>query len=61
MPAPRKIETAEIKMVTTKKVRLYLEQLTLTGLYGKSYTEAAERLLTRAIENLVKEGRLKEK
>lgn len=61
MPAQRKIKTAEIKIVTTQKIKDFLEQLTQTGLYGKSHTETAERLLARAIEDLVREGRLKEK
>ena len=46
-------------MTTTPQVRSYLEQLVQGGLYGKNRTEAAERLLTRSIEMLIRDGVLK--
>lgn len=58
MPKSRTIETADIKIVTTLKVKKYLENLAATGLWGKSVSESAERLVTRGIEELIKDGTL---
>lgn len=49
----------QIVVTTTPHVRDYLEQLVKTGLYGKNAPEAADRLLSRSIEELLKEGSLK--
>jgi hypothetical protein len=37
---------------------MLLERLVLTGFYGKNPAEAAERLLARSIEALMKNGTL---
>jgi hypothetical protein len=60
MPKPRNsIPSETIKVTTTPAVRVYLEELVKEGLYGKNPSEAADRLLARGIENLIKEGALR--
>jgi hypothetical protein len=56
--SPNTIGTIQITISTTKPVQGYLERLVLTGFYGKNPADAAERLLTRTLEALVKEGSL---
>lgn len=59
---PRKknqIETVSVTVSTTKPVIDYLETLVGTGLYGKNPAEAAERLISRSIEELIRSGTLK--
>jgi hypothetical protein len=53
------IETVQMVLSTTPGVIQHLQDLVATSLYGKHYTEAAERLLSRALEEMVKDGRLK--
>jgi hypothetical protein len=55
---PNLIKTVQVTISTTEPVQEYLDQLVATGLYGKNPAEAAERLLTRTIEMLIKEGSL---
>lgn len=52
------IETEEIKIRTTPVVARYLERLVATGLYGKTRAEAAERLVSGALERLIMDGTL---
>lgn len=52
------VETAQITISTTPMIRDYLEQLTAGGLYGKSPAEAAERLISERIKQLIKEEEL---
>jgi hypothetical protein len=54
--SPNTIETVTITISTTRPVQLLLERLVLTGFYGKNPAEAAERLLSRSIEALTKDG-----
>jgi len=54
-----RIETVMIHISTTPPVGNYLEELVSSGLYGKNTAEAAERLVARGIENLVREGALR--
>ena len=56
---PNNIETAELKIRTTPLVHRYLDSLVASGLYGKTRPDAAERLITRSIELLIKDGSLK--
>jgi hypothetical protein len=57
MPKPANtIETVQITISTTRTVQSHLEQLVLTGLYGKNPADAAERVLTRSIETMLKDG-----
>lgn len=54
-----KIETVTITISTTPPVKQHLESLVATGLYGKNAAEAAERIVTRGLEQLIAEGKLK--
>lgn len=57
MPKPRNpIQSEKIILTTTPYIRAYLVELVKGGLYGKNVSEAAERLLSRAIEALIKDG-----
>ena len=58
--APNDVPTKPLTLSTTPQVHAYLTQLLKSGLYGKNTAEAAERLLTRAIDQLVAEGRIKQ-
>lgn len=53
------VETVPVTISTTPPVVQYLEALVATGLYGKTTPEAAERLITQRIEQLIREGALK--
>ncbi len=60
MPRPKnKVATVKIRVAATHGTARYLEQLVKTGLFGKTPPEAAERLITRGIESLLKERFLK--
>ena len=56
---PNNIATKKFQVSTTPGVHQYLEELVLTGLYGKSPPEAAERLIARGIEELIRGGSLR--
>ena len=56
---PNDLPTEELRLSTTPQVVGYLKRLLRTGLYGKNPADAAERLLTRALEENLKEGRIK--
>lgn len=59
MAKPRNIlQTTQFTVSTTPQVTAYLEQLVLTGFYGKNYAEAAERLIADALEEFVETGKL---
>lgn len=53
------IGTVQITISTTRKIQAYLEQLVLGGLHGKNPAEAADRLLSKAIDALIKDGTLR--
>jgi Arc/MetJ-type ribon-helix-helix transcriptional regulator len=55
---PNKLVTVEIKLSTTPQVAKYLDSLVETGLYGKNRSEAAERLVAKGIEALIKDSTL---
>ena len=60
MAKPRNpVNTEKITIFTTPHVRAYLEALVSGGLYGKNAPEAAERLISRSIELLIRDGTLK--
>lgn len=50
---PNELETVPITLSTTPQVVGYLKQLLETGLYGKNTAEAAERLLTRTLQEML--------
>lgn len=53
---PNRVETVPIRVSTTPQARALLERAVATGLYGKNVAEAAERLITRSLEDLVRSG-----
>ena len=53
--SPNQVPTVNVTLSTTPQVHEYLRKLAETGLYGKNAAEAADRLLTRAIEQLIRE------
>lgn len=55
------LETEQITLSTTPIVVAYLQELVLTGLYGKNHTEAAERVLAATLESMVRAGHLKQR
>jgi hypothetical protein len=55
---PNILRTVQLTIATNPVIREYLQRLVPRGLYGKSESEAAERLIAKAIEQLVREGRL---
>ena len=55
-PSPVPPDVIEIR--TSKQVRAYLDQLIMGGLYGGTVNDAAERIVTRAIEDLLRRGEL---
>jgi len=56
---PNTIKSKKITVTTTLDVHAYLEQLVRGGLYGKNAAEAAERLISRGIEMLIRDGFIK--
>ena len=55
---PNKVKTVMITVSTTPQVHRYLSELVNSGLFGKNPAEAAERLISRGIEQSMAEGRL---
>jgi hypothetical protein len=55
---PNQLKSVQITVSTTEPVKAYLEQLVPSGLYGKNAAEAAERLLVKAIDALIRDGSL---
>jgi len=58
---PRKPNThksALIKISATPQIKVYLQQLVGHGLYGKTPTEVANTLVSKAIESLIERGHL---
>jgi hypothetical protein len=55
---PNSVVTVTITISTTERVQQHLEDLVSGGLFGKNPAEAAERLVARGLENLLREGTL---
>ena len=53
---PNDLPSQELRISTTPQVIGFLGRLVETGLWGKNPTDAAERLIVRSIETLLKEG-----
>lgn len=49
-----------ITFFTNEKVRRYLDQCVLSGLYGKTVSEAVERIVAHTIEDMLESGQLTE-
>lgn len=56
--AKNTVETVQITVSTTQKVRQFLEELTRTELYGKNAAETAGILLAEQIRMLRRSGEL---
>jgi hypothetical protein len=60
MPKARNIlDTEQFTVSTTPQITAYLDQLVLTGFYGKNYAEAAERLIADVLRGFVEAGKLR--
>lgn len=55
---PNTYRTILIKISTTPAIGRYLEDLVGTGLFGKTVPEVAERMVSRGVEALLKDGLL---
>ena len=55
---PNKVKTVTITVSTTPPVYRHLSDLVATGLFGKNPADAAERLITRGVEQFLAEGTL---
>ena len=55
---PNTVTTVTITISTTEGIQQYLEDLVSGGLFGKNPAEAAERLVARGVENLLRDGTL---
>lgn len=55
------IKSVQITITTTPHVESYLKELIKVGVYGKNVAEAAERLLTEKLRELIAERKLKPK
>lgn len=55
---PNRTITVQITISTTEAIEQHLEDLVAGGLFGKTTAEAAERLVARGIESLLREGTL---
>jgi len=52
------VDSVQITLSTNIRMREYLEDLALQGLYGKNVAETAERLLSTIINQKIKDGEL---
>jgi hypothetical protein len=52
------VGSVQLTISTTEHILVYLEQLVAGGLFGKNPAEAAERLVARGIEGLMRDGSL---
>jgi hypothetical protein len=59
--SPNEIATELVTLSTTPQVMQYLRQLVREGTFGKTPAEAAERLVSDAIERLIRDGTLRRK
>jgi hypothetical protein len=59
--SPNLLPTVTITLSTNPEIKAYLSELVPTGLYGNNEADAAERLLAKAIDQLIREGVLKGK
>ena len=55
---PNKVKTVTLTISTTPPVYEHLTALVSTGLFGKNPAEAAERLVSRGVEQFLNQGTL---
>jgi hypothetical protein len=53
-----KLPTESVRISTNSVIKGYLETLALTGLYGKTASEVAERLVAQEIRRMIATGEL---
>jgi hypothetical protein len=58
---PNALDSVPITIATNPVIKQYLDDLALTGLYGKSATEVAERLIAQRIAHLIETAQLKKR
>lgn len=51
--------TARVTINTSAEVAAYLDDLVSIGIHGKTRAEIAERLISKEIERLIKDGMLR--
>lgn len=56
--SPNALPTVTITISANPRIKAYLAELVPSGLYGKNEADAAERLLARAIDDLIRDGTL---
>lgn len=54
-------DSVTMTIAVTPQMRMYLDDLTLKGTHGCSPAEAARMVLSRAIEDMITKGSLKER
>jgi hypothetical protein len=54
------VGTVPLTISTTPQINAYLERLVAKGFYGKNPADAAERVVSRTLEAMVKQGDLSE-
>lgn len=52
---PNKTKTQQVRFKATPMMRLYLEDIRQTGLYGSTEGEVAERLVSQGIAKLIEQ------
>ena len=52
------IPTEQFTISTTPQVGAYLDQLLETGFYGKNRADAAEKLITSTLKQMLRDGEL---
>lgn len=55
---PNLLHTASLPLSSNERLERHLERIVRTGFYGKNPTEAAERLLSEKIKDLLVSGEL---
>lgn len=54
------MDEVPIQFFTNAKVKRYLEEVVKSGLYGNTISDAAERIVSRWVEDLLSNGLLDE-
>ncbi len=53
------LKAKQLRYSGNEIVEAYLEEIVLTGLFGRTPGEVAERLVSQGIERLIREGTIK--
>jgi hypothetical protein len=52
------VPTVQFTISTTPQVGAYLDQLLATGFYGKNRADAAEKVITSTLKQMLRDGEL---